>query len=310
MEAAGRATGVGSVKRRRFNKNRHRFRTARRRFAPRLIPPSFPINLWQHKLLLVAGSLLSVAVFFGLVSGGQGALIQGTRRISDLAKMNLSGAFFGLCASIPLGISFAKGAETLLVIVAATGILTSWWYSRKIDVQPVAVSLSEVRREASWSPEARLCVDRARGTARRCYSRSRPSRPIRRPVETDVADHFTGLAQDDQEHAPLTVAVIPGGLGLPYEIPRGHPAPGQRVAVRPGLRIRIICLRVGQDSCKSCRDLPQLDALGRYTIRLDNAHDSPIMIYSRPGNIQSVLPCLQSVCELCCRFSRGGWSVV
>ena len=38
---------------------------------------------------------------------------------------------------------------------------------------------------------------------------------IRRPVETDVADHFTGLAQDDLEHAPLTVAAIPGGLGLP-----------------------------------------------------------------------------------------------
>jgi hypothetical protein len=29
--------------------------------------------------------------------------------------------------------------------------------------------------------------------------------------------------------------------------------------------------------------LPQLDAPGRYTIRLDNAHDSPIMICSRPG---------------------------
>lgn len=97
-----------------------------------------------------AVSLLSVAVFFGLVSGGQGALIQGTRRISDLAKMNVLGAFFGLCASIPLVYFLRqKGVVPSLVIVAATGILTSWWYSRKIDVQPVAVSLSEVRREAS-----------------------------------------------------------------------------------------------------------------------------------------------------------------
>ena len=97
-----------------------------------------------------AVSLLSVAVFFGLVSGGQGALIQGTRRISDLAKMNVLGGFFGLCASIPLVYFLRqKGVVPSLVIVAATGILTSWWYCRKIDVQPVAVSLSEVRREAS-----------------------------------------------------------------------------------------------------------------------------------------------------------------
>src|ERR1700737_2906987 len=49
-----------------------------------------------------AVSLLSIAVFFSLVSGGQGALIQGMRRIADLAKMNVLGAFFGLCTSIPL----------------------------------------------------------------------------------------------------------------------------------------------------------------------------------------------------------------
>jgi hypothetical protein len=59
------------------------------------------------------------------------------------------------------------------------------------------------------------------------------------------------------------------------------PGPGQRVAVRPGLRIRIIRLRVGQDLCQPCRDSPQLDALGRYTIRPDNAHNPPVMICSR-----------------------------
>ena len=36
--------------------------------------------------------LLSIAVFFRLVSAGQGALIQGMRRIADLAKMGALGA--------------------------------------------------------------------------------------------------------------------------------------------------------------------------------------------------------------------------
>jgi enterobacterial common antigen flippase len=97
-----------------------------------------------------AVSLLSVAVFFSLVSGGQGALIQGMRRISDLAKMNVLSATFGLCAGVPLVYFYRqKGVVPSLVAVAALAILTSWWYSRKIEIQPVEVTLSEVREEAS-----------------------------------------------------------------------------------------------------------------------------------------------------------------
>jgi antigen flippase len=46
--------------------------------------------------------LLSLAVFFQLVSAGQGALIQGMRRIRDLAKMNVIGALSGAVISIPV----------------------------------------------------------------------------------------------------------------------------------------------------------------------------------------------------------------
>jgi enterobacterial common antigen flippase len=96
-----------------------------------------------------AVSLLSVAVTFGLISGGQGALLQGMRRIADLAKMNVLSAFFGFCAAIPLVYLFRdKGVVASLVVVAATGILTSWWYTRKIGIQPTSVALSEVRHEA------------------------------------------------------------------------------------------------------------------------------------------------------------------
>jgi enterobacterial common antigen flippase len=97
-----------------------------------------------------AVSLLSIAVFFGLVSGGQGALVQGMRRIGDLAKMNVLGAFFGLCAAIPLVYFFRqKGVVPSLITTAGMTILTSWWYSHKIDIERAVVSLSQVRREAS-----------------------------------------------------------------------------------------------------------------------------------------------------------------
>jgi len=97
-----------------------------------------------------AVALLAVAVFLSLVSSGQSALIQGMRRIADLARMNVLGAFFGLCISIPL-VYFLRedGVVPSLVAVAGMAILTSWWYSRKIDVEKPAVTFSQVRQEAT-----------------------------------------------------------------------------------------------------------------------------------------------------------------
>jgi len=95
-------------------------------------------------------ALLSLVVLFRLVSDGQGALIQGMRRIADLAKMNVIGALFGTLISIPMVYFFGeKGVAPSLVAVAATGILTSWWYARKIRIRRSPVTLSEVGQEAS-----------------------------------------------------------------------------------------------------------------------------------------------------------------
>jgi antigen flippase len=96
-------------------------------------------------------SLLSIVVFFRLISAGQGALIQGTRRIAALAKMSVLGALFGVFTSIPLVYFFReKGVVPSLISVAAMTILTSWWYSRNIAVQKVVVTWLQIRNE-TWS---------------------------------------------------------------------------------------------------------------------------------------------------------------
>lgn len=98
----------------------------------------------------LAVALLSFAVLLTLISNGQGALIQGMRRIGDLAKMNVLGAFFGLCTAVPLVYLFREnGVVPSLVAVAATTLLTSWWYSRKIDIDVPALTLREVRNETA-----------------------------------------------------------------------------------------------------------------------------------------------------------------
>jgi antigen flippase len=94
--------------------------------------------------------LLSAVVFFRLVSGGQGALIQGMRRISDLAKMNVLGSIFGLLVTIPLVYFYREqGVVPSLVAVAGMSLAVSWWYSRKIHTQPVALTYSQIGQETA-----------------------------------------------------------------------------------------------------------------------------------------------------------------
>jgi PST family polysaccharide transporter len=95
-------------------------------------------------------ALLSVAVLFRLVSAGQGALIQGLRRISDLASMSVLGALFGTVLSIPLVYFFReRGIVPSLVAVTAVSLLTSWWYSRKVRIRPPSMAWSQVGDETA-----------------------------------------------------------------------------------------------------------------------------------------------------------------
>lgn len=74
-----------------------------------------------------AVALLSFAVFLRLVADGQGALLQGMRRISDLAKMGVLGALFGTIISIPLVYFLGEeGVVPSLVAVAAMTVINSW----------------------------------------------------------------------------------------------------------------------------------------------------------------------------------------
>lgn len=96
-----------------------------------------------------AVALLSIVVFFSLVSSGQGALIQGMRRISDMAKMGIQGTLVGALISITV-VYFLRedGLVLSLVLLAAMSLITSWWYSRKIHIQTPSISASQVRHEA------------------------------------------------------------------------------------------------------------------------------------------------------------------
>lgn len=93
---------------------------------------------------------LALAVFFGAVAGGQTALIQGMRRIADLAKMGVLGAIYGTIVGIALVYFLGeRGIVPSLVAIAGMSVLTSWWFSRKVKFETPALSVSHVRNEAA-----------------------------------------------------------------------------------------------------------------------------------------------------------------
>ena len=91
---------------------------------------------------------LAIVVLFKLISAGQGALIQGMRRIGDLAKMGVLGALFGTCISIPMVYLFhASGVVPSLVATAAMSLVTSWWYSRKLYSHSPSMTFTQIGEE-------------------------------------------------------------------------------------------------------------------------------------------------------------------
>jgi PST family polysaccharide transporter len=94
-------------------------------------------------------ALMSLTLLFTGISAGQTALLQGLRRLRDLAACNVLGAAFGTAASIVLVyVLRERGIALFLVAVSAFGILSSWWFARRVHVEKVDLPWREMWVEA------------------------------------------------------------------------------------------------------------------------------------------------------------------
>jgi antigen flippase len=93
-------------------------------------------------------ALLALAVLFRTVGAGQAALIQGLRRIPDLAKSTVFGGILGTLASIALVFLFReRGIVPSLIAIEAALLLFSWRYSRRVGLEAVTMTPSFVVNE-------------------------------------------------------------------------------------------------------------------------------------------------------------------
>ena len=89
----------------------------------------------------VAIAILGATVFLGAINGGQTALMQGARRIGDIARASIAATLFNTGIAIGLYAWLGqRGIVPVLVVTAAVSLAVSWWFTRRVPV--VAVTLS------------------------------------------------------------------------------------------------------------------------------------------------------------------------
>ena len=88
--------------------------------------------------------VLSVTLLIDQLSAGQRVVLQGMRRLKDLAKCSAFGVTFGLFTSIPLYYWFGvEGIVPTLILNSVCMLTLSWFYSRKIKTEPIQITTKQ-----------------------------------------------------------------------------------------------------------------------------------------------------------------------
>ena len=107
---------------------------------------SHPLSVWvtgstEHAW---AVATLGITLLMGAVNGGQSALLQGVRRIRDIAKVNIVAMLINTFVAIALYLWLGqRGIVPVLVATAAISLIVSWWYARQVPIVMVKVSWPE-----------------------------------------------------------------------------------------------------------------------------------------------------------------------
>lgn len=91
---------------------------------------------------------LSVTLLLDQISAGQKVVLQGMRKLKELAKCSVIGSTFGLLVSVPLYYLLGvKGIVPTLILNSICTLSVSWLYSRKIPVQKIEQSTKETFKQ-------------------------------------------------------------------------------------------------------------------------------------------------------------------
>jgi antigen flippase len=94
-------------------------------------------------------ALLGGTVLLGAIASGQHCILQGTRRIGDIARISVIGTVYGTLISIPCFYFWGQqGIVVSLILCAVASLTTSWWFARRVPVSPIVLKWNVARDEA------------------------------------------------------------------------------------------------------------------------------------------------------------------
>lgn len=106
----------------------------------------YPISNWAFGngdyALHIA--LLSVSVFFVVITTGRSSILQGLRKIPEMAKTTIWGSFIGLIFTIPIYFIWGvKGIIPAFIVSSFISFLCVEYYYRKLHVKKINIPLKE-----------------------------------------------------------------------------------------------------------------------------------------------------------------------
>jgi enterobacterial common antigen flippase len=97
----------------------------------------------------LAISLLGLTILLGNIAGGQSAILQGTRRIGDLAKIGIWSAIASTLAAIGLyAVLGLEGVVPTLIATSAITVAVTAYYARKLQLETAKVPWKESAHDA------------------------------------------------------------------------------------------------------------------------------------------------------------------
>ncbi len=112
---------------------------------------AWPLSVWTFGTpeRAVPIALLGVTLLLASISAGQMALVQGSRRIGDLARLQLLPAIPSVVISVGLYARLGeRGIVPVFIIVGAVNLGFSWWIARRVPLVAVTITWRECLRKS------------------------------------------------------------------------------------------------------------------------------------------------------------------
>lgn len=118
--------------------------------AMMLLAPWLSQLTFGHRDYTLDIAALGVIILFGNLSGGQMALIQGMRRIGDMARAQIYGAIAGTVMAVGFYAALSlRGIIPTLLAVSFIQLWLSWYFARQVPVPPATLTWRQTFDQAN-----------------------------------------------------------------------------------------------------------------------------------------------------------------